>query len=85
MATFVFENGVIVAEELAQAINHEMQGLDKKLRGSGGCLKVDKRVVAFIHEKTMPPSVIFVDKDENLPFIEAAREVIFLGEFEGID
>jgi hypothetical protein len=38
-----------------------------------------------MHEKTVPPSVIFIDKNENLPFIEAAREVIFLREFEGID
>jgi hypothetical protein len=85
VATFVFENGVIPAEELARAINNEMQGQDKRLKGSGGCLKVDKRVVAVMHEKTVPPSVIFIDKDENLPFIEAAREVIFLREFEGID
>ena len=85
MAAFVFENGVIPIEELARAINNEMQGQDKKLRGSSGCLIVDRRVVAFIHEKTVPPSVIFVDKDENLPFIEAARKVILLREFEGID
>ena len=85
MAAFIFENGVISAEELAQAINNEMQGQDKEVRGSGCCLKVDKRFVAFIHEKTVPPAVIFVDKDENLPFIEAAREIIFLREFEGIE
>lgn len=85
MAAFVFENGVIPAEELARAINNEMQGQDKKLRVFGDCLIFDKRVVAFIHEKTVPPSVIFVDRDENLPLIEAARKVIFLREFEGID
>ena len=85
MAAFVFEHGVIPAEDLARVINNQMQGQDKKLKGSDGCLKVDKRVVAVIHEKTVPPSVIFVDKDENLPFIKAAREVIFLEDFEGID
>ena len=85
MAVFVFENGVIPVEELARAINNEMRSQSHKLRGSGDCLKLEERVVAFIHEKTVPPSVIFVDKDENLPFIEAACEVTFLREFEGID
>ena len=85
MAAFVFENGVIPAEELARVINGAMKGQDDKLRGLEDCLKVDKRVVAFIHEKTVPASVIFVDKDENLPFIEAAREASFLREFKGID
>ena len=85
MAAFVFENGVIPVEALARAINNEMRSQDHKLRGSGGCLRVKARVVAFIHEKTVPQSVIFVDKDENLPFIEAAREVSFLREFKGID
>jgi hypothetical protein len=42
-------------------------------------------VVAVIHEKTLPESVFFVDKDDNRPFIEAAREVAFLNEFKGID
>ena len=85
MATFVFENGVIPAEALARAINNEMRSQDDALRGSGDCLKVEERVVAVIHEKTVPQSVIFVDKDENLPFIEAARKVMFLRDFKGID
>ena len=85
MAVFVFENGVIPVEELARAINNEMRSQSHKLRGSGDCLKLEERVVAFIHEKTVPPSVIFVDKDENLAFIKVAREVTFLREFEGID
>jgi hypothetical protein len=85
VATFVFENGVIAAEELAQALNSSMQRRNDNLRGAGDCLKVKERVVAVIHEKTVPQSVIFVDKDENLPFIEAAREVMFLREFKGID
>ncbi|MGD8370619.1 MAG: hypothetical protein PVG64_01800 [Syntrophobacterales bacterium] len=85
MAAFVFEKGVIPAEALARAINNEMRSQDDQLRGSGDCLKVKERVVAVIHEKTVPESVIFVDKDANLPFIEAAREVMFLREFEGID
>jgi hypothetical protein len=85
VAVFVFENGVIPVEELARAINNEMTSQSHKLRGSGDCLKLEERFVAFIHEKTVPPSVIFVDKDENLPFIEAARKAMFLREFEGID
>ena len=85
MAVFVFENGVIPVEELARAINNQTRSQSHKLRGSGDCLKLEERVVAFIHEKTVPASVIFVDKYENLPFIEAAREVLFLKEFKGID
>jgi hypothetical protein len=85
VATFVFENGVISAEELAQALNGSMKRGNDNLRGAGDCLRVKARVVAVIHEETVPQSVIFVDKDENLPFIEAAREVLFLREFEGID
>ena len=85
MATFVFENGVIPAEELAQALNSSMKRRNDNLRGAGDCLRVKARVVAVIHEKTVPESVIFVDKDNNLPFIEAAREVGFLAEFKGID
>ena len=85
MATFVFENGAVPAEELAQALNSSMKRRNDNLRGAGDCLRVKTRVVAVIHEKTVPPSVIFVDKDENLPFIEAAREVMFLREFKGID
>ena len=85
MATFVFENGVILAEELAQILNSAMKSRNENMRGVGDCLRVKTRVVAVMHEKTVPPSVIFVDKDENLPFIEAAREVMFLREFKGID
>ena len=85
MATFVFENGAVPAEELAQARNSSMKRRNDNLRGAGDCLRVKERVVAVIHEKTVPESVIFVDKDENLPFIEAAREAMFLREFKGID
>ena len=85
MTTFVFENAVIPPEELAQALNSATKRLNENLRGVGDCLRAKTRVVAVIHEKTVPPSVIFVDKEENLPYIEAAREVIFLSEFEGID
>jgi hypothetical protein len=85
VATFVFEKGGIPAEELALAMNSAMKGQNGRLRGAGDCLKVEERVVAVIHEKTVPESVIFVDKDENLPFIEAAREVTYLREFNGID
>jgi hypothetical protein len=85
LAAFVFENGVVPAEELAQALNSSMKRRNDNLRGAGDCLRVKERVVAVIHEKTVPQSVIFVDKDENLPFIEAAREVLFLREFKGID
>jgi hypothetical protein len=81
---FVFERGVLSAEELAQAINTAMRGQNDRLRGVGDCLKVEERVVAVIHEKTMPESVIFVDKEVNRPFIEAARAVIGLKEFKGI-
>ena len=85
MATFVFEKGAIPAEELARAINNVMKGREVKLTGVGDCLKVNGRVVAVIHERTVPESVIFVDKADNLPFIGAAREVTFLTEFKGID
>ena len=85
MAKFVFENGAVPAEELAQALNSSMKRRNDNLRGANDCLRVKARVVAVIHEKTVPPSVIFVDKDENLPFIQAAREVMFLREFKGID
>ena len=85
MATFVFENGAVPAEELARALNSSMIRRNDNLRGAGDCLRFEARVVAVIHEKTVPPSVIFVDKDDNLPFIEAARSVLFLREFEGID
>ena len=85
MAAFVFRNGVVPAEELAQALNSSMKRRNDNLRGACDCLRVKERVVAVIHEKTVPQSVIFVDKDENLPFIEAAREVSFLREFKGID
>jgi hypothetical protein len=84
VAIFVFEKGVLSAEELAQAINTVMKGQNGKLRGVGDCLKVEERVVAVIHEKTVPESVIFVDKEVNRPFTEAAREVAFLREFKGI-
>ena len=84
MATFVFESDVLSAEKLAQAINAVMRSQNNKLRGVGYCLKVEERVVAVIHEKTVPESVIFVDKEVNRPFIEAAREVTFLREFKGI-
>ncbi len=82
VAAFVFENGVVPAEQLARAINNEMRSQDDKLKGSDDCLRTEERVVAVIHEKTVPESVIFVDKDDNLPFIEAAREVMFLREFQ---
>jgi hypothetical protein len=82
LAAFVFENGVVSAEELARAINNEMRSQDDKLVGYGDCLRVKERVVAVLHEKTVPESVIFVDKTDNLPFIEAAREVMFLKEFQ---
>ena len=85
MAAFVFEKGVIPAEELARAINNVMRSQNDKLRGLGDCLRVEERVVAVIHHKTVPESVIFVDKDDNLPFIKAAREVMFLKEFKGIN
>ena len=85
MAAFVFENGVVPAEELAKAINDALKNQRDRLGGSGDCLRVEDRVVAVIHKKTVPESVIFVDKDNNLPFIEAAREVGFLAEFKGID
>ena len=85
MAAFIFENGVISAEELAHALNSSMKRRNDNLRGAGDCLRFQGRVVAVIHEKTVPQSVIFVDKAENLPFIEAAREVVFLREFKGID
>ena len=85
MAIFVFEKDVVPAEELAQALNSSMKRRNDNLRGAGDCLRVKERVVAVIHEKTVPESVIFVDKDENLPFIEAAREAMFLREFKGID
>ena len=84
MATFVFESGVLSAEQLAQAINAVMRSQNDKLRGVGDCLRVEERVVAVIHEKTVPESVIFVDKEVNRSFIEAAREVTFLREFKGI-
>ena len=84
MATFVFERGVLSAEKLAQAINTVITSQNDKLRGVGDCLKVEERVVAVIHEKTVPESVIFVDKEVNRPFVEAAREVTFLREFKGI-
>ena len=82
MATFVFESGVLSAEQLAQAINAVMRSQNDKLRGVGDCLRVEERVVAVIHEKTVPESVIFVDKEVNRPFIEAAREVTSLREFK---
>ncbi len=85
VATFVFAEGVIPAEELAQAINNAMRSQNDTLIGVGDCLKVNERVVAVIHKKTVPESVIFVDKVDNLPFIEAAREVMCLSEFKGID
>jgi hypothetical protein len=85
VAAFVFETGAVPAEELALAINSLMKGQNDKLSGAGDCLKVETRVVAVIHKKTVPESVIFVDKEDNLPFIEAAREVMFLREFKGID
>jgi hypothetical protein len=69
---------------LAQAINTVMRSQNDKLRGVSDCLRVEQRVVAVIHEKTVPESVIFVDKDDNRPFIEAAREATFLREFKGI-
>ena len=70
MATFVFESGVLSAEQLAQAINAVMRSQNDKLRGVGDCLRV------------VPESVIFVDKEVNRPFIEAAREVTSLREFK---
>ena len=85
MAAFVFANGVMPANKLAEAINETMEGQSNKLTGLGDCLKVKGRVVAVILQKTVPESVIFVDKIDNFPFIEAAREVKFLKEFEGID
>ena len=85
MAAFVFENGIIPAKELAQLLNAEIDGEGVKLKGIGDCLKVEERVVAVIHERTVPESVIFVDKEENLPFIKAACELQVLKEFEGID
>lgn len=85
MAAFVFANGVMPAKELAEAINGAMEGQNDKLTGLGDCLKVNGRVVAVILQRTVPESVIFVDKIDNFPFIEAAREVTFLKEFEGID
>ena len=85
MAAFVFANGVITAKELAEAINEAMEGQSDKLTGLGDCLKVNGRVVAVILQRTVPESVIFVDKIDNFPFIEAAREVTFLKEFKGID
>ena len=85
MAAFVFKKGVVPAEKLAQAINTVMRSQKDKLRGVGDCLRVEERVVAVIHDKTVPESVIFVDKDDNRPFIEAALEVSFLREFKGID
>ena len=85
MAIFVFERGVVSAEELARGINKAMGGQNDKVSGLGDCLKLNERVVAVIHEKTVPESVIFVDKDDNLPFIAAAREVTFLREFKGND
>ena len=84
MVIFVFERGVFSAEELAQAINAVMRSQNNTLRGVGECLKVEERVVAVIHEKTVPESVIFVDKEVNRPFIQAAREVTSLREFTGI-
>ena len=85
MAAFVFENGVVPAEELARAINRATRGQNYTVRDAGDCLKVEERVVAVIHEKTVPASVILDDKSENFPLIEAAREVTFLREFNGID
>jgi hypothetical protein len=85
VAAFVFAEGVMPAEELAEAINEAMEGQDAKLRGAGDCLKANGRVIAVIHEKTVPKSVIFVDKVDNLSFIQAAREVTFLREYNGID
>ena len=66
MAAFVFAKGVIPAEELADAINKATGKHTARLRGVGDCLKVEERVVAVIHEKTVPQSVIFVDKVDNL-------------------
>jgi hypothetical protein len=85
VAAFVFAKGVIPAKELAQAINEKMEGQSDKVTGSGDCLKINGRVVAVILQRTVPESVIFVDKIDNFPFIEAAREVTFLQEFKGID
>ena len=84
MATFVFERGVLSAAQLAQAINSVMRNENDELSGVGDCLKAEERVVAVIHEKTVPESVIFVDKEVNRSFIEAAREVTFFREFKGI-
>lgn len=83
MAAFV--KGVVPVEELALAINNALRNQNDRLRGAGDCLRIEERVVAVIHKKTVPESVIFVDKDDNLPFIEAARKVTFLREFNGID
>lgn len=85
MAAFVFTNGVVPAEELARALNTVMERENDQLKAVQNCLKIDERVIAIIHKKTVPESIIFVDRVDNLPFIEAAREVEFLKEFDGID
>jgi hypothetical protein len=85
MAAFVFTNGVVPAEELARALNTAMERQNDQVKGVQNCLKIDERVIAIIHKKTVPQSIIFVDRVDNLPFIEAAREVEFLREFDGID
>jgi hypothetical protein len=85
MATFVFEKGAIPAQHLAESIRGEMKPQHGELNGSGDCLRFDGRIVAIIHENTVPGSVIFVDKDDNLPIIEAARKVTFLKELQATD
>jgi hypothetical protein len=85
MAAFVFTDGVVPAEELARAMNTVMKRQNNQLKAVQNCLKIDERVIAIIHKKTVPESIIFVDRVDNLPFIEAAREVECIKEFDGID
>ena len=45
----------------------------------------NNRKISPVASGKVPESVIFIDKIDNFPFIEAAREVTFLKESKGID